>query len=145
MHDLFRTFCILHCALCIAGCSIPNLEDPACTEARTAVREFYSFHFGNDLAFAGDDLEKRKDFLTPAFFESLRYRARDVPSGVDPFTRTDDLPKAFRVGECREISSDKAEFQVVLFWRDDVRSDQREIKVVAVKQNEKWLLDEIKN
>lgn len=143
MHNFFLQFCILHFAFFIAGCSIPNLEDPACTEARTAVREFYSFHFGNNLAFANEDLERRKEYLTSAFFESLRYQPRDVPPGVDPFTRTDDLPKAFRVGECREITPGKAEFQVLLFWRDDVRSEQSEIKAVAVKQNDKWLLDSV--
>lgn len=140
MHNLLLQFCLLNVVSCLAGCSIPNLEDPACTEARTAIREFYSFHFGNDMRFSPENLNKRERFLTAALFREVA----DEQEGIDPFTTgTSEFPKAFRVGECREIAPDKAEFQVVLFWRDDVRSEQREIKAVAVEQNDKWLLDTV--
>ena len=140
MRNLFLQFCILNFALSIAGCSIPNLEDPACTEARTAVREFYSFHFGNDMGVSAENLKSRERFLTPQFFQDVS----NEQEGTDPFTTgTTEFPKAFRVGECREISPGKAEFQVILFWRDDVRSEQREINAVAVKQTDKWLLDSV--
>ena len=140
MHNWFRAFCILHFALCIGACSIPNLEDPTCTEARTAVREFYSFHFGNDMGVSAENLKKRERFLTP----QLLQKVSDGQEGIDPFTTgTAEFPKAFRVGECRGSSPAKAEFQVILFWRDDVRSEQREIKAAAVKQNDKWLIDNV--
>jgi hypothetical protein len=140
VRNLLLQFCLLNIVFCLAGCSIPNLEDPACTEARTAIREFYSFHFGNDMGFSPENLNKRERFLTAALFREVA----DEQEGTDPFTTgTSEFPKAFRVGECREIAPDKAEFQVVLFWRDDVRSEQREIKAVAVKQNDKWLLDTV--
>src|SRR5262245_25972058 len=94
MRDLFLQFCILHFALFIAGCSIPNLEDPACANARTAVREFYSFHFGNEMSFSTENLKNRERFLSPGFLETLSNEAE----GTDPFTTgTSDLPKAFRV------------------------------------------------
>jgi hypothetical protein len=126
--------------LLLTGCGVPNLEPPACTESRTAVREFYSFHFGNDMKFSPENLKLRQRFITP----ELSQRLASTKDGVDPFTTgTDELPKAFRVGECEEISSGQTEFQVLLFWRDDTRSEQREIKVAAAKQNEKWLVDNI--
>lgn len=123
-----------------AGCSIPNLEPAACTESRTAVREFYSFHFGNDMKFAPENLKLREKFLTPDLLKRLELSQENT----DPFTTgTTDFPKAFRVGECKEISPDRTQFQLLLFWRDDTRSEQREIKIEAAKQNEKWLVDNI--
>ena len=140
MHNFFLQFCILNFAVFFVGCSIPNLEDTACTDARTHVREFYSFHFGNDMGVSAENLKKRERFLTPQFF----LKVSNEQQGNDPFTTgTAEFPKAFRVGECRELSPDKAEFQVVLFWRDDIRSEQREVKAVAVKQNDNWLLDNV--
>jgi hypothetical protein len=140
MHNLLRTFCILHCALCIFGCSIPNLEDPVCTEARTDVREFYSFHFGNEMSLSPDNLKKREPFLTPRFFQEVS----NEREGVDPFTSgTTEQPKAFRVGECRAASSTKAEFQILLFWRDDIRNEQREVEAVVVRNGDKWLIDDV--
>jgi len=92
------------------------------------------------MRFSPENLNKRERFLTAALFREVA----DEQEGIDPFTTgTSEFPKAFRVGECREIAPDKAEFQVVLFWRDDVRSEQREIKAVAVEQNDKWLLDTV--
>ena len=133
-------FCLLLSATCLLACSVPNLEPPACTEARTAVREFYSFHFGNDMKFSPGNLKLRERFLTPELSE----RIAAEQEGVDPFTTgTTDFPKAFRVGECKQISTERNEFQVLLFWRDDTRSEQREINVEAVKQSEKWLVNKL--
>jgi hypothetical protein len=42
-------------------------------------------------------------------------------------------------------SENKVVFQVVLFWKDDTRSEQREIKVETVKRNDKWLIDKVEN
>lgn len=92
------------------------------------------------MQFSQESLKLREKFLTPTFAQTLAGRQ----SVGDPFTTGDeDRPKAFRVGECREIASDKAEFQILLFWRDDVRSEQREIKVMATKKNDRWLIDDV--
>ncbi len=139
MHNFLVAFCILHSALSV-GCSIPNLEPQSCIDARTPVREFYSFHVGNDMHFSQENLKKREQFLTPAFVARLESEA----DGADPFTtRNTDFPKAFRVGECKEVAPDETEFQVLLFWKDDVRSEQREIGVTTVKQNGQWLVDDV--
>lgn len=141
--DRFSFLCVsvpLWLVLLLTGCSVPNLEPPACNESRTAVREFYSFHFGNDMNFSQETLKQREKFLTPELLKHLEL----LQENADPFTTgTNDFPKAFRVGECKEISSDRTQFQLLLFWRDDTRSEQREIMIEAAKQNEKWMIDKI--
>ena len=122
------------------ACSIPNLESPACTESKNAVREFYSYHFGNDMKFSADGLKAREKFLSPDFAASLA----GSKEGTDPFTTgSDDIPKAFRVGECREISPEQTESTVLLFWRDDDRTEQREIKVETVDRNDSWVVNKV--
>ena len=140
MQNTFLALCILYFPFFVGACSVPNLEDPVCTESRTAIREFYSFHFGNEMRISQENIKDRQRFLTPRFYQELSNTQADT----DPFTTgTNEVPKAFRVGECHVVAPDKVEFQVLLFWRDDVRSEQREIKAVLVKQGDKWLLDSV--
>lgn len=123
-----------------SGCSIPNLDPPTCSEARTPVREFYSFHFGNTMAVDPEGLSARREFISGSLFE-IASRATE---GTDPFTTgTDDIPKAFRVGECTVIGPDRVAFQVLLFWRDDERSEQRSISVEAARVEGHWVIDKI--
>lgn len=136
----FLVFCSLPFACCLLGCGVPNLEAPECTEARQAVKAFYSYHFGNEMRFSAENLKQREKFLTPEFAESLRKLQTDA----DVFTTGDtDYPKAFSAGECRVAASDKTVFDVLLFWKTDTRTEQRKIKVEAVKQNDKWLIDKV--
>ena len=122
------------------ACSIPNLESPACTESKNAVREFYSYHFGNEMRFSAESLKKREKFLSPEFGAAVA----GTEEGTDPFTTgTDDIPKAFRVGECREISPERTESNVFLFWRDDDRTEQREIRVETIDKNDTWLVNKV--
>ena len=123
-----------------AACSVPNLEEPECTEARLAVKEFYSVHFGNDMQPSEQYLEKRKKFLTDDLKISV---SKNLQGKQDYFTLTEDYPKAFRIGECQVSEANKTIFQIVFFWKDDARSEQREIKVEAVKQNGQWLINKI--
>lgn len=136
-------FCLLLTAYCLPACSVPNLESPECTEARQVLREFYSNHFGGDLKFTAENLRAREKYLTPDLSRLLQKFLTES----DPFTLTpaDDLPKTFRVGGCRTLAPDKTESQVLLFWKDDARSEQREITVEAVKQNDNWLISNISN
>ncbi len=128
--------------LLLGACSIPNLEDPQCTAARTSVREFYSFHFGNDMKMSPENLKLREKFLSPELYRTLSAK----PAGdTDYFTETADLPKTFRVGTCKAESPDKAIFQVVLFWKTETRSEQRSVNVEAVKENDSWLINKVSN
>jgi hypothetical protein len=128
-------------AVFATGCSVPNLEPASCTGSRGDIREFYSFHFGNDMSFSPENLKLREKFLTPEFSARLASAAQ---VGTDPFTTgTEDLPKTFRVGECTEISPSRTSLQILLFWRDETRTEQREIKIETVKQADKWLVDKV--
>jgi hypothetical protein len=132
--------CLLLTAYCLLACGIPNLETPACVESRDIVREFYSYHFGNGLGFSADSLKQRERFLTPGLVSQFA----KVADGTDPFTTgTTDFPKAFRVGECKEISNGQTAFQVLLFWRDDNRTEQKTINVETVRTGDKWLINRI--
>jgi len=135
------TNCSLLVASCLLlSCSIPNLEPTECIQARDIVREFYSFHFGNDMTYSIENLQKRRAFLTPRLFESLQSSAPPV----DPFTLTDDQPKAFRVGECKVNEPGKrVVFEILLFWKTDTRTEQRPIHVGVENVDGRWLVDTI--
>ena len=137
-------FCLLPFAFCLLpACSIPNLEKPECAEARQTVKEFYSYHFGNDMQFTPENLRQREKFLTNDFAKNLR-DATPQTTGEDPFTLTADTPKAFRVGGCETVEpSKKVNFQILLFWKTESRSEQREIYAEVVKENGKWLINKI--
>ena len=126
--------------LCFSACSIPNLEAPECIAARTEVREFYSYHFGNDMKPSAENLRQREKFLSSELVKTL---SASNETAKDYFTATDKYPKAFRVGSCQAISPRKTVFGILLFWKDDAQSEQREIKVEAVKENDKWLIDKV--
>ena len=131
---------LIFIALVFSGCSIPNLEKPECTQSRDAVKRFYSFHFGNDMRPSPDNLKVREQFLT---IELIKTLAGSSETKMDYFTATDDYPKAFRVGECKAESIDKTSFQVVLLWRDDNRSEQKEVYADTVKTGGKWLINAV--
>ncbi|HEY0429142.1 MAG TPA: DUF3828 domain-containing protein [Pyrinomonadaceae bacterium] len=124
----------------LSACSIPNLESNECIEARTAVREFYSYHFGNDMKPSAENLRQREKFLSKELSKTL---LASVDTTKDYFTATEPYPKAFRVGECKTAAPGRTVFGVLLFWKDETRSEQREIKVEAVRENDKWLIDKV--
>lgn len=143
IQKLLRAFCIFNLAFLVVGsggCSIPNLETTECSGARDAAKRFYSFHFANDMAPSKENLSARQQYLTPRLFNSLW--AADTIAG-DHFTSTftSDHPKAFRVGTCTAESPEKINMQVILFWKDDSKSEQKEISVEMLKQDDKWLVD----
>jgi len=133
---------VAHLALWIGACSVPKLETQQCSEARDAVKRFYSFHFGNDMAPAQENLKVREKFLTADLFNQLGLSNEQK---IDYFTNTEIHPKAFRVGECSSELKDNATLQVLLFWRNDEKyeSQQREVHVDAVKIGDKWLINKV--
>jgi hypothetical protein len=136
----WKIFCLLSTVYCLLSCSIPNLEAPECTAARDTVREFYSFHFGNDMKPSAENLRQREKFLSKELLKTL---SASNETARDYFTATDKYPKAFRAGSCEAISPEKTVFGILLFWRDDTQNEQREIKVEAVKENGNWLIDKV--
>ena len=137
-------FCIFNFALLIfSACSVPNLESQDCIEARSSVKELYSYHFGNDMKFSKENLKQREKYLT----DDLKKKLENQPeSTVDYFTATDDYPKAFRLGKCSNVETEKkVNVQIVLFWKTDTRSEQKDIQVEVIKQNNDWLVNKVES
>ena len=125
------------------SCSVPVLESPECIEARNTVKEFYSYHFDADMKPSAENLKQRQRFLSPELITRLSTLGE---TQKDYFTGTSDYPKAFRIGGCEAVSPQKRTvFGVLLFWKTDSREEQREIKVEAVKENDRWLIDKVEN
>jgi len=140
----FRDFvflCLLLAAYCSLGCSIPNLEKPECTEARQTLKELYSLHFGSDMKFSKENLQPREKFLSEQLKQKLQAQS---DSANDYFTVTEDYPRTFRVGICKVIKpGEKVEAQVLLFWKEDETTEQKEVKAEVIKENDKWLVSDI--
>ena len=131
---------VLAAAFAANACSVPTLEAPECTDSRNAARQFYSFHFGNEMKFSAEGLEERKHFLTPELYEQARQTAGDG----DPFTTgTNDVPRAFRLGACTVVSPERTKFTLSLYWKDDDRSQQQNIAVEMERAGDAWLVDKI--
>ncbi len=135
-------FCSLLTAHCSLACSIPNLEKPECEQSRNTVREFYSVHFDGEMKPSEEYLKRREKFLTTDLRNSI---SKNLSDERDYFTGTSDYPKAFRVGDCQVAAPDKTIFSILVFWKTDTRTEQREIKVEAVKENDKWLVSDVKS
>ncbi len=133
---------LLGIGLAATGCSVPNLETPQCAGGREVVKRFYSYHFGNEISGSPDNQKGRERFLSNDLINELSTLS---DRKMDYFTATDDPPKAFRVGECTAESDTKVAMQVVLLWRDDTRTAQKEVKVDAVRSDGKWLLNKVSN
>jgi hypothetical protein len=130
------------CLLTISSCSLPNLEKPQCIQARDSVKRFYSFHFGNDMQPSPENLKAREPFLTSDLFTAL---SASTDTANDYFTATDKYPKAFRVGSCTSDADDRAVLQILMLWRDETGSVQKEVHVETVKTGDKWLINKVTN
>ena len=123
------------------SCNIPVLESPECRAAKNSIREFYSIHFGSDMHPSAEGLELRKNYLTPELATAIAGSTNDQS---DYFTQTTgDYPRAFRVGSCKSEDNNKAEVEVLIFWKDDVRSEQRSINVEAIRIDDRWLINKV--
>lgn len=142
--QILTGLCLLSVALCASACSIPNLESASCSEARIAARQFYSFHFGNDMNPTVENLELRARFLTS---ENLKRSVDALRGGnaADPFTIASEkgLPRTFKIGQCEQVGDDTVDMQVQFYWRDDLSTDQKELHAKMVRRSGSWLVDSI--
>lgn len=133
---------IVYLASGISGCSIPNLESPQCAAASDGVKQFYSYHFGNDMRPSSENLKGRERFLTPDLYREL---SAGSASNVDYFTGSDTPPKTFKVAQCTAEGNDKADIHVQIYWREDPKVTQKEVHVEAVKSGDSWLVNKVSN
>lgn len=131
-------FFILNFSFLIHSCRLYSLEPIECTEARVAAKQFYSFHFGNEMRPSPDNLKSRERFLTPRYFTALTASGE---GSLDQFTLTENYPKSFKIGECRDDTATKVDLQIQLYWKDDYKTVQQEVVANMVKESGKWLLD----
>jgi hypothetical protein len=87
-----------------------------------------------------ENLKLREKYLTADLLKTL---SASNETALDYFTAATDYPKAFRTGTCKVISPSETEFQVIFFWRDDNRSEQKEVTVDTIKQGDKWLINKV--
>jgi hypothetical protein len=92
------------------------------------------------MRFSNETLKAREKYLSPELNKLLgKYLTES-----DPFTLTNDLPRAFKLAGCTVVEpGKKTVFTVQLFWKDDSRSEQREISAETVKEGDKWLINNI--
>jgi hypothetical protein len=134
-------FCLLLSAFCQLNCGLPNLESPECADAREAAREFYSFHYANDIAMSPDNLKLREKYLTPELYQELTGNRPQK----DYFTDSDTPPKAFKVAGCRITNPNQADIGVHLFWKpNEPTTIQREANVEVIRQRDRWLINKVK-
>jgi len=131
-------FCILNFSFLIHGCRFYSLEPLECTEARVAAKQFYSFHFGNDMRASGENYKLRERFLTPRYYTAL---TSAEAGSLDQFTLTEEYPRTFKIGECKADSPMNVSLQIQLYWRDDYSTVQQEVVANMVNEGGKWLLD----
>ncbi len=129
---------ILNFSFLIYSCRLYSLEPLECTEARVVAKQFYSFHFGNEMRPSLENLRSRERFLTPRFFSALTASGE---GSLDQFTLTENYPKSFKIGECRADTATNVDLQIQLYWKDDYTTVQQEVVANMVKEGGKWLLD----
>ena len=135
-----KIFVVFLAAMFASSCSMPNLEPVECTESRDAVKSFYSQHFASDMKFTADALKEKSKFLTPEFAALLGKFVTES----DPFTLSQDKPRAFRVGGCKvNRAGEKTEVTALVFWKDQTKTEQLPIRFDMAKQDDKWLINNI--
>lgn len=138
---IYFSFFLFPFAFGLLGCgSIPNLESADCTAARNSARQFYSFHFANNMVPSAETFKAREQFLTPRFSTAL---AAAPQSDVDPFTLSVELPRTFKIAECAASSPTNVDLRIQTYWRDDESSRQQEVHANFVNEGGKWLLDSV--
>ena len=55
----------------------------------------------------------------------------------------DEADRAFRVGDCTSLSEGRTKFEILIFWRNDERTEQRTIIAEAVNEKGTWLIDRV--
>lgn len=122
----------------LGGCSIPNLEGEQCTQARDAVREFYFWYLGTDASVR----EKQRDFYDRYIAPSFRSVAGQ---DLDPFFLSGTAPTTLKIGKCEMKDDSHVTMQVQLYWRQEGKTEQKEVYADVIKVAGKWLIDRVES
>ncbi|MEZ5307352.1 MAG: hypothetical protein R2684_09430 [Pyrinomonadaceae bacterium] len=142
----FRTYVIqasllaIALSLALSSCSQPILEPESCMAARDVVKRLYSIHMDGGVIKDSNSLDRIKPFLSDTLLEQIK---GEIGKSFDYLTQTENFPKAFRVGGCKVVDG-KPEFSVLLFWKTEEKSTQREI-IVSTTKTEGWVVEKVKS
>lgn len=130
--------CLLMTAISQPACSIPNLEGQQCTEARDTVKEFYSWYMGTDA----ETRQKQNEIY-------YRYIASNFQSSAGPetdkFYLSETTPTTFKIGKCEQTNDQRIAMQVQLYWRQDGKTDQKEVYADLIKVRDSWQIDKVES
>jgi hypothetical protein len=131
--------------LAFAACSIPQVEDPKCTESRETVRSFYAQHLADEsqTSFTRENIAKKEKFLTPEFYRLLTGALdKQQTFSRDVFADSEQGPTGFKVGECKVSGENTVTHTVRLFWKIDAKPIVGDIKVEEEKRGDTWLISD---
>jgi hypothetical protein len=135
-HAVAATFIFIVLVLC--GCSIPNLERQQCTEARDVVHDFYFWYLGTEPAMRDKQQDVYNRFIAPSFQSAAK-------TELDPFFLSPTIPTTLKIGKCEMKDDSHVEMQVQLYWRQDGKTDQKEVYADVAKTGDKWLIDKVES
>jgi hypothetical protein len=133
---MFAYFAVFSVLCSTLSCSIPNLESRQCTEARDSVKEFYSWYTGTDSAVREKQRDVYDKYVGTGFRPSLG-------SQSDPFYLSDVAPTTFKIGKCELKDESHVTVQIQLYWREQGKTDQKEVYADVSKNGDKWLIDKV--
>jgi hypothetical protein len=86
--------------------------------------------------------DKQRDvynrFIAPTFQSAS---GRDI----DPFFLSETTPTTLKIGKCEMKDDFHVEMQVQLYWRQENKTDQKEVYADVVKTGDKWLIDNVES
>jgi Protein of unknown function (DUF3828) len=126
--------------------------------AASAVNSFYRFHLSHNMDFRARNIQLRRRWLTPEFYQLLLNEIKrqalyskahpdEIPDyDGDPFTDSQEFPDSFRVGK-QVMDGERAKVTVTLLWstRTSRGRDKRDIVVEAMQGPSGWLINDIIN
>ncbi len=140
----------------LTACCFAQAEEDA---ALKTVRGFYDVHFSRSdrMYFNPQNILLKKKWLTPRLYRLMLYEFRREKEYAkahagqpqkpyfsgDVFTDSESLPQVFRITGAKQ-NGNRAWVTVMVYWNDNtVGKMKRKIRVVLMKQEENWLIDNL--
>ena len=115
------------------------METQQCAEARDSVKEFYSWYLGTEAAQRAKQPDVFKKFISSG--SSLNTAGGEN----DPFFNSATPPTTFKIGKCEMVDPTHTNIQVQLYWREESKTEQKEVYADTVKSGDRWQIDKIES